>query len=102
MCRPVAYCQLDVNQIMKAIENQSVNLNLDIESLLTWMKLAEKKKLNFINFMKMSFYFDIFFAHSLGQGRMSRKGFNNIFKDPKTPKGLRKTILAFKSSVDMK
>lgn len=40
---------------MKAIENQTINLNLDTDSLLTWLKLAEKKELNFINFMKMSF-----------------------------------------------
>jgi len=41
---------------MKAIENQSVNLTLDTESLLTWLKLSEKQELNFINFMKMNFY----------------------------------------------
>jgi len=42
-------------QIVKAIENQSINLNLDTQSLLSWLEMSEKKDLNFINFMKMSF-----------------------------------------------
>lgn len=87
---------------MKSIENQTINLNLDTESLLTWMKLSEKKTLNFINFMKMSFYYDIFYAHSSGQGRLDQKAFDLVFEDGKTPRGFVKTVLAFKTNIDMK
>jgi len=70
---------------MKAIENQSINLNLDVHSLVAWLEMSERKDLDFINFLKMSFFFDIFFRHSAGQMRLSPSGFNNLFDDPKTP-----------------
>lgn len=54
MCRPTPYCSLTVNQLMSSIENQSININIDVDSLLTWMNMSDKKQLNFINFMKMA------------------------------------------------
>lgn len=39
---------------MSSIENQSININIDVDSLITWMNMSEKKTLNFVNFLKMS------------------------------------------------
>jgi len=54
MCRPTPYCNLNITQLMSSIENQSINLNIDVDSLITWMNMSEKKTLNFVNFLKMS------------------------------------------------
>jgi len=54
MCRPTPYCNLNITQLMSSIENQSININIDVDSLITWMNMSEKKTLNFVNFLKMS------------------------------------------------
>jgi len=55
VCRPVAYCNLDFDQIMNAVENQTIHMNIDIDGLITYMNMTEKKSINFINFFKMTY-----------------------------------------------